>query len=99
MRSSARKARPLSAISLGVFPLILLPCPWCGPRDASEFGHVGELSSRPDPAVATPAEWRGYLYLRTNPCGWVKETWYHRMGCRRFIKIERHTETNEVRQP
>ena len=79
--------------------MILLPCPWCGPRDASEFGHVGESSPRPDPAAASPAQWRSYLYLRANTCGWVAETWYHRLGCRRFIKVERHTETNETRQP
>ena len=78
--------------------MILLPCPWCGPRDASEFGHVGESSSRPDPAAASPAQWRSYLYLRANTCGWVVETWYHRLGCRRFIKVERHTETNETRE-
>jgi sarcosine oxidase subunit delta len=77
--------------------MILLPCPWCGPRVASEFAHIGEVSVRPDPGSATPAQWRGYLYLRANPCGWTTENWYHRMGCRRFIKVERHTETNEVR--
>jgi len=64
---------------------------------ASEFAHIGEVSVRPDPGSATPAQWRGYLYLRANPCGWISETWYHRMGCRRFISVERHTETNEVR--
>ncbi len=77
--------------------MILLPCPWCGPRAATEFAHIGEVSARPDPGSATPAQWRGYLYLRANPCGWTRETWYHRAGCRRYITIERHTETNEVR--
>lgn len=78
--------------------MILLPCPWCGPRDASEFGHVGELVTRPDPASATREQWRSYLYLRANARGWVVETWYHRMGCRQFIKVERHTDTNETRE-
>jgi heterotetrameric sarcosine oxidase delta subunit len=77
--------------------MILLPCAWCGPRDAAEFAHIGEVSARPDPAEVAPAQWRGYLYLRANPRGWTRETWYHRMGCRRFITVERHTETNEVR--
>ena len=70
--------------------MILLPCAWCGPRDASEFQHVGEVVARPDPAAATAAQWRGYLYLRANPRGWTTETWYHRMGCRRYITVERH---------
>jgi heterotetrameric sarcosine oxidase delta subunit len=77
--------------------MMLLPCAWCGPREATEFAHVGEVSSRPDPGEVTPAQWRGYLYHRANPRGWTIETWYHRMGCRRFITVERHTETNEIR--
>jgi len=78
--------------------MILLPCPWCGPRDASEFGHVGEPAPRPDPRTATPGQWRAYLYLCLINDRAVTETWYHRMGCRRFIKVERHTDTNETRQ-
>jgi sarcosine oxidase subunit delta len=77
--------------------MILLPCAWCGPRDAAEFQHVGEAVARPDPGTATQAQWRAYLYLRANPCGWTTETWYHRMGCRRYFRVERHTETNEIR--
>lgn len=77
--------------------MIELPCPWCGPRDAGEFAHVGEVVTRPDPRTATPEQWRGYLYLRANALGWVTETWYHRMGCRRYIRVDRHTGTNEVR--
>ena len=77
--------------------MILLPCAWCGPRDAGEFQHVGEAVPRPDPRTATPPHWRAYLYLRANPHGWTTETWYHRMGCRRFLRVERHTGTNEIR--
>jgi heterotetrameric sarcosine oxidase delta subunit len=77
--------------------MILLPCPWCGPRDAGEFHHVGEAVPRPDPSTAGPAEWREYLYIRSNPRGWTSETWYHRAGCRRYIRVERDTDTNEIR--
>jgi heterotetrameric sarcosine oxidase delta subunit len=77
--------------------VILVPCPWCGPRNALEFGHVGEVITRPQPDSATPEQWRAYLYLRSNPCGWVTENWYHRAGCRRYFAIERHTLTNETR--
>jgi heterotetrameric sarcosine oxidase delta subunit len=77
--------------------MMLVPCAWCGPRDAAEFQHVGEAVARPDAGSATREQWRAYLYLRTNPCGWTTETWYHRMGCRKFISVERHTETNEIR--
>jgi heterotetrameric sarcosine oxidase delta subunit len=77
--------------------MMLVPCAWCGPRDATEFAHVGEAVARPDSATATREQWRAYLYLRANPCGWTTETWYHRLGCRKFISVERHTQTNEIR--
>jgi heterotetrameric sarcosine oxidase delta subunit len=76
---------------------MMLPCAWCGPREATEFHCVGEQAPRPDPRSATRLDWRAYLYLRSNPCGWTSETWYHRMGCRRYLVVERHTETNEIR--
>ncbi len=77
--------------------MIELPCPHCGPRHAGEFRHLGEVVPRPDPATAGPEEWRAYLYLRRNRAGWVTETWLHRAGCRRFLTVERHSVTNEVR--
>ena len=75
--------------------MMLIRCPWCGPRGAEEFHYTGELKPRPDPDSATPQEWRDYLYLPANPCGPVTETWYHRMGCRRFFNLERDTASNE----
>ena len=77
--------------------MILIRCPWCGPRDAGEFAYQGEARPRPDPAAATPLQWRDYLYFPANPRGEVAETWYHRMGCRRYFTIERDTATNESR--
>jgi len=78
--------------------MILVPCPHCGPRNVAEFRHVGEAIARPDPASATPAQWRGYLYLRRNPAGPTTEMWYHRAGCRAYFAAERHTVTNEFRR-
>lgn len=77
--------------------MILLPCPWCGPRNVSEFHYGGELAPRPDPATATTEQWRGYLYMRDNRCGWTAERWYHRAGCRQYFVIERNTLTSETR--
>jgi heterotetrameric sarcosine oxidase delta subunit len=77
--------------------MILIRCPWCGPRDADEFHYSGESRPRPDPASATPREWRDYLYFPANPLGPVTETWYHRMGCRKFFSVRRDTVTNESR--
>lgn len=79
--------------------MIELPCPWCGPRNVSEFRHVGEVVARPEPADVTPARWREYLYLRANPAGWTEESWYHTSGCRRYFRLGRHTVSNETREP
>jgi len=79
--------------------MMLVPCPWCGPRHAGEFASVGEVQARPDSETATTEEWRDYLYLRRNPAGWVVERWYHRMGCRRYFVVERDTLTHEIRPP
>jgi large subunit ribosomal protein L13 len=32
--------------------MILMPCPWCGPRNVQEFAYEGEVAERPE---ATPA--------------------------------------------
>jgi sarcosine oxidase subunit delta len=77
--------------------MIQLPCPWCGPRNVAEFRYSGEVTPRPDPATATPEQWRDYLYIRRNPSGWVDETWYHGAGCRRFLRVSRHTVSGEAR--
>ena len=79
--------------------MILLPCPYCGPRNASEFHYVGELSTRPDPNETSVEEWRAFLYARDNPAGWTTETWFHSAGCRQHFVVERHTVTNEVQAP
>jgi heterotetrameric sarcosine oxidase delta subunit len=80
--------------------VILIPCPHCGPRNSTEFAWTGERSRRPDPdaTTTTPAQWRAYLYERLNPAGWTTESWYHRFGCRRYLVVERHTVTNEIRR-
>jgi len=57
---------------------------------------VGEQRARPGDGTG-PEPWRSYLYLRSNPAGWVTEGWYHRAGCRRYLTVERDTLTNEVR--
>lgn len=77
--------------------MIRIPCPHCDARNSTEFRHVGEAAARPDPSTATPERWRAYLYERANPAGWTSETWFHTMGCRRYITVERHTVTNEIR--
>ena len=73
----------------------LLPCPNCGPRDVTEFGYAGEVTSRPRGAP-TLRELTAYLYLRRNVAGVQREWWYHRLGCELWFLAERDTRTNEV---
>jgi heterotetrameric sarcosine oxidase delta subunit len=77
--------------------MMLVPCPWCGPRNVAEFRYVGERRARPDPLTADPPAWREYLYLQANPAGWVEENWYHRAGCRQYFVAERHAVDNQIR--
>jgi heterotetrameric sarcosine oxidase delta subunit len=77
--------------------VLVIICPHCGPRNSDEFTFNGEVRPRPDVNTTTPAEWRRYLYMRQNLAGWVTERWFHVSGCRRFLMVERNTETNEIR--
>jgi sarcosine oxidase, subunit delta len=79
--------------------MLLIPCPWCGPRDETEFRCGGEagIVRPPDPDALDDSAWAGFLFMRTNPKGWHRERWYHAAGCRRWLVVERHTVTSEIR--
>lgn len=76
--------------------MLVINCPNCGPRNDSEFIYQGETVPRPAGEV-DPSAWRRYLYFRSNPLAWQQERWFHVSGCRRFLTVERHTLTNEIR--
>lgn len=79
--------------------MLLIPCPWCGERDESEF-HCGGQSHIARPANAetlSDAEWADYLYMRDNPKGLFFERWVHSSGCRRWFNVARDTVTHEIR--
>ncbi len=79
--------------------MLIVPCPHCGPRNSADMRYVGESHTRPDPNTTSPEAWRHHLYMRDNPAGWLKETWYCRSGCRRYFSLERNTVSNEFRNP
>ena len=76
--------------------MLLIPCPWCGPRPEIEFSHGGEVHiARPaDPSALSDAEWAAFLYVRKNPRGRHAERWRHTHGCGRFFACERDTVTD-----
>jgi heterotetrameric sarcosine oxidase delta subunit len=79
--------------------MLLIPCPWCGERDETEF-HCGGQSHIARPTGAerlSDAEWADYLYMRDNPKGLHYERWLHASGCRRWFNVARDTVTHEIR--
>ena len=73
--------------------MLVLTCPWCGPREEIEFRYGGEAGvTAPGPdtdagAVDIPA----FLFFRSNPKGAFRERWHHSHGCRRWFSVTRST--------
>ena len=84
---------------MGRSHMLLIDCPFCGPRDEVEFRCGGQTHiERPAPPEQTDdARWAEYLYLRDNPRGWHFERWLHFAGCRQWFNVARHTVTHEIR--
>ena len=78
--------------------MLLIECPWCGPRAETEFSYGGEAGiARPaDPDALSDAEWADYLFYRSNPKGAHRELWNHDHGCRRWFGVERDTATYRI---
>jgi sarcosine oxidase subunit delta len=78
--------------------MLLIPCPWCGPRDEAEFHYGGEAHiARPaDPGALDDAAWAEYLFMRDNPKGPLAERWVHNAGCRRWFNLVRDTATHRI---
>ncbi len=76
--------------------MIRIPCPWCGPRDHSEFVYVGDATKRRPDDGADGGAWFDFVYVRDNPRGPHLEYWRHAQGCGAFVKVLRDTATHEV---
>lgn len=76
--------------------MLLITCPWCGPRDETEFHYGGEAHiARPEnPENLSDAEWADYVFMRTNAKGPFAERWMHAAGCRRWFNVVRDTATD-----
>jgi len=75
--------------------MLLICCPWCGPRPEIDFSYGGEAHiARPlRPHECSDEEWGDYLFMRANPRGAHREQWCHAAGCRRWFNVERDTVT------
>lgn len=78
--------------------MLKIDCPWCGPRDETEFRYGGEAHiARPtNPDQLDDSQWAEFLFMRTNPKGWHRERWNHVQGCRQWFNVMRSTVTHEI---
>ena len=54
--------------------MLLVPCPWCGPREEIEFRYGGQagIAYPSDPEALSDEEWADFLFMRDNPKGAVR---------------------------
>ena len=76
--------------------MLRIPCPFCGPRDHTEFSYEGDATVS-YPALDAPGEeWFEAVFLRENPRGPHTELWHHVHGCHAFLVVERDTLSHEI---
>lgn len=78
--------------------MLLIECPWCGPREEPEFHYGGQahVAYPARPADLSDEEWARYLFFRDNPKGPFAERWAHSAGCRRWFDVVRDTVSNDI---
>lgn len=78
--------------------MLLIPCPWCGPRAEPEYSYGGQahVPYPDDPMSVGDEEWAEYLFYRDNTRGPFAERWVHTAGCRRWFHVLRDTATNQI---
>ena len=76
--------------------MLLIDCPFCGPRPELEFSYAGQAHVvRPaDPSAVDADEWAEFLYLRANTRGVHAERWRHTHGRARFFNALRDTKSD-----
>ncbi len=77
--------------------MLLIDCPYCGPRSELEFSYGGQAHVvRPaDPSSVDADAWAEFLYLRANTRGVHAERWRHMHGCARFFNALRDTTSDQ----
>jgi sarcosine oxidase, subunit delta len=78
--------------------MLLIRCPYCGPRPELEFAYGGQahLQRPARPAELSDEQWEEYVYIRANPRGPHAERWRHLRGCGRFFNAVRDTTTDHI---
>lgn len=78
--------------------MLLIPCPYCGPRSEEEFSYGNEAHiARPaSPETVSDADWAEFVFMRSNTKGVFFERWMHAQGCRRWFNVARNTVSYEI---
>ena len=78
--------------------MLLIDCPWCGPRAESEFVCAGEAhpARPPDPTALTDPAWSAHVVMRENRRGVHDERWWHVRGCGSWLLVRRDTVTHRI---
>ena len=76
--------------------MLLINCPWCGPRDEEEFVFGGPASIERPSIEVSDAQWADYLFNRDNPLGLHRERWCHRAACGQWFNLLRHTVNHDI---
>lgn len=77
--------------------MLLIPCPWCGPRAETEFSCAGEARTRVAGGEGLDAAaWADRLHGRDNLRGEAAELWWHVHGCQQWLLVRRDTLTHTV---
>ncbi|CAN5238408.1 sarcosine oxidase subunit delta [soil metagenome] len=78
--------------------MLLVPCPYCGPRPEIEFRCGGEAHiARPAmPSSVADEGWAAFLFERNNTKGPYAERWSHAHGCQRWFNALRDTVSDRI---
>jgi sarcosine oxidase subunit delta len=77
--------------------VLLLTCPCCGVEaEETEFAAGGQAHLKRMGPGSSDADFRDYLFERTNPRGVHFERWRHAYGCGKWFHVARDTMTLEV---
>ncbi len=78
--------------------MLLITCPFCGPRSESEFAYGGpKVAPRPAaPQDVSDQDWVQHMTHVPNPMGPVEERWWHVRGCGSRLVLTRDTGTHDI---
>ena len=78
--------------------MLLIECPWCGPRSEEEFscGGEGHIVRPLNSEDLDDAAWGDYVFMRRNDKGVYFERWRHSHGCGQWFNVARNTVSNEI---